>query len=160
MSCFQSVSDDYALSSSQQVRVHFAQTCSLPGSHSDYVEFSQMLSAEPSVASVADVSGDTVAGLSGILNVLTNYYIAIINPNDGYQAGDIRANTLDALSKLNQQKAVPCSNFTVGLIEADASQGGGILPTSCATTKGTIALVALAAIAVVVLFLVRGEGFR
>ncbi len=159
------LSDLDVLSGSQQVAVHFSQSCP-PGAHSDMSEFAAAIyaaggpSGGNSVSSVAGVSGDTVQGLSNLFSVLTNYYIAVINPVDGVQVGQLRADVMNGLQALGQSKAIPCSNFTVDIIETGtgglasavssgvkAASGGGV----SLTTTAVVVAIAIGLVAIVLL---------
>lgn len=156
-----SLADTATMSADQQVRVHFAQTCSVPGFQNTHDELSQAIAAAGSgsgggsVASVADVSGDTLAGVLNIGHINTDFYVALINPVDGASVGQLRADVTNALVALQATKVVPCNNFSVGTIESDDGSGllGGLkLPSS---TGIPLSLLALAAIALVVLIFVK-----
>jgi hypothetical protein len=148
------LSDTDVLSASQQVAVHFSQSCP-PGAHSDDSEFAAAFAQMPSVASVAGVTGDTAATLGNIFAIQTNYYTAVINPVDGIQVGQLRQDCLSALQTLGQSKVIPCSNFTVDIIETGT---GGLLSNISQNLTGsgpslttTTVIVAIAVIVVVAL---------
>jgi len=154
-----SASDTMVMSESQQIRVHFAESCV---TNPSYAQISQTIAAAAgpsggnSVASVADVSGDSVATLSNILSVLTNYYVATINPVDGVSVGQLRADITNALQVLSQTAGIGCNNFTVGLIEYD--DGKSFLSSitgSGPSVSSTLSLGFIAIIAIVVLVFVK-----
>jgi hypothetical protein len=149
-----SLSDTVTLDGTQQVSVHFSQSCP-PGAHSDYSEFQTAISQMPSVQSVASVYGDTVATLSNIFSLQTNYYIAVINPTPGTQVGQLRQDVYSALATLAQSKIIPCSNFTVDIIETGT---GGVSAAIASlapsgTTSATLIFISLAIVFVAIVVL-------
>jgi hypothetical protein len=155
-----SLSDTDIMRASRQVRVHFSQSCPV-GAHSDYSEFSNVIAAAggndggQSISSVASVTGDTGATLGNIFAIQTNYYIVTVNPVDGAQVGQLRADIMNALQVLAQSKTIPCSNFTVDIIEYDNGQSifGG--SPSAPGLSTTLVVLGIAIIAVVFLALTK-----
>lgn len=155
-----SASDTQLMSADQQLRIHVAESCVVNPS---YDQISQAIAAAGgpaggnSIASVADVSGDTIATLSHLISVLNNFYIVTVNPVDGVPVGQLRADVTNALQVLSQSSGFGCGNYTVGLIEYDDGTGvlGGFkLPTSSSVP---LSLAFLAVIAVVVLVILKGK---
>lgn len=140
-----SIADDVTLNSGDQVRINAALDCGILSfmPKSDIVN---AVAAETAVSAVLDIVNtapwyniDPIAGTIGI----------IVKPQQGVSAGDLRNAINTALSSVNSQKMIPCSGFTVGTIER-GTPGSALQP----TTTQTISLVALAVIAVVVVFLI------
>lgn len=179
-----SAADTHVLSGGQQVRVHFAQSCYLNPSNDQILQ--ALLSAggpdgDETISSVSDVSADKTATFTNPLSVLTQYYIATINPVDGIQAGDLRNTVYNALVALSSVSMVSCKNWAVGTIEYDdgvsfakgvsnaVSDSAGSL--ACAARGGqwdgtqciggglglttSLGLLAVAVVAVVVLILLK-----
>jgi hypothetical protein len=154
-----SASDQRSFGGNQQVRVHFAENCIANPSMD---QISQAIAEQSSVASVADISSDITASVLNTLNNfgLTAYYIATINPVDGSQAGQVRADVMTALNQVAQAGGISCNNFTVGQIEYD--DGASFASTAIfgpggagLATKGVFSLGFLAILAVVVLIFVK-----
>lgn len=140
-----SLSDDVSLNASDQIRVNLNVDCGI-FSLLTKSEISAAMAEQQAVGSVLDVeSTKPWYDPSFIASTIA----VIINPQQGVTAGDVRNAAYTALSTINSQKMIPCSGFTIGLIER-ASAGSIFQP----TPTQTISLVALAVVAVVVLFLI------
>lgn len=140
-----SLSDDVTLSQNDQIQIELDVDCSFfsPLSQSDV---SAAVAAQPNVFSVLGVNN----GCAWYdLSLMCSKILVVVNPQQGVSAGDIRNDANTAISSINSQKLVPCSGFSVGAISRSAP--GSIFNP---TTTQTISLVALAIIAVVVVFLV------
>ena len=140
-----SVSDDIVFSQSDQVRVNLNLDCGIFSLLSK-ADISSAFAQLQSVGSVLDVQSmkpwyDP--------SIIASAVAVIVNPQQGVSAANLRNDAYTALSSLNSQKLIPCSGFTVGLIERSAP-GSVFQP----TPTQTISLVALAIIAVVVVFLI------
>jgi hypothetical protein len=140
-----SLSDDIALNQGDQIRVNINLDCSLfaPLSQSD---ISAALQQQQAIASVLSVYS-TAPWYDP--SPLASTIAALINPQQGVSAGDVRAAAMTALSTVNSQKLIPCSGYNIGLIER-AAPGSIFQP----TPTQTISLVAIAVIAIVVVFLI------
>lgn len=157
-----SAADTAQMSGNEQVRVHFAESClANPGLDqiSQAIAAAGNASGGGSVASVADVSGDFTATMLNPFSVLTQFYVATINPVDGASYAQLRADVLNALTALAQSAGISCSNFTVGQIEYN--DGAGFIgtavcgPGGCGTgfkfASSTVIVLAVAAVAILVL---------
>lgn len=140
-----SIADDVTVSSSDQIRINVALDCGIL-SFMSKSDISSAVAAQQAVGNVVDVVStapwyniDPIAATIGI----------IVNPQQGVSAADLRNAINTAVSLVNSQKMIPCSGFTVGTIER-AAPGSAFQP----TPTQTISLVAMAVIAVVVVFLI------
>jgi hypothetical protein len=132
-----SASDSQILKGNQQVKVHFAQSCV---TNPSFDQIAQAIVAAGgaggggSVSSVESVSTDITATISNPLSLLTIFYIAIINPIEGTQAGQLRADVYNALAVAAQNSGINCNSFAVSTIEYD--DGSSALSTAVCGAGG------------------------
>lgn len=141
-----SISNDYPLTSSDQIRVSVSFVCS-PLSKITASDISNFLAQQQSVRAVLDVQEgwvDTVTlGLSFSCN-----YTATLNPQEGVSSGDIRSATYTALNQANDTHTIKSTELLVGTIEKASTS---IIPDPPAVTT-TISIVAIAAVILVAFF--------
>lgn len=144
-----------------QIRIHLDFSCIA----SNYPSASDVSNTIASMVNISDgsavVSSIQGVSLSQITNLLSagfeQEYVVTCNPAQPEQAGDLREAAQTALTQLQQSLLIPCSTYTVGIIEKFQAGSGIAGLSSAAANSGVpqaINTASYAVIALVVLALV------
>lgn len=140
-----SLSDDVALSASDQIRIEIDVDCS----YLDPLTAAEITSSLAGQSAIGSVLSVDKACSDFSLTLMCSTIYAVVNPQQGVTAGDIRNAAYTAISSLSSSKLISCTSTVIGPISRSSTQW---IPNP--TPTQTISLVALAILGIVAVFLV------